>query len=244
MIDLPTLVSLIPSGLFENVSNAVGIAGFFSTFYQWISQSGQAKTQLTIDSYVDWLRRQEHHTLADAIEGNRQLLELVQVLIEDVKVSVLTAIDEHERNSESRHAQMIRTFQDVGIPDLELRLHRPVGMSMTRGAECQYSVMVNVVNRSRSKANVTGGFALLKIGEELHRVGLDHNYSRTHLAENNGTGQLKFESKVMPAAPVTLECIEVKIAQDVPGTSRIFIPTQNEADAPLTRVEPSDRTGD
>ena len=83
------------------------ILGLSTTLLQWIASSKESKAKLTIEEYLEWLRRRNHGEVLDALRDNQSAVPALEALVDQLKDSVVQATLLHEAGSERRHKELL-----------------------------------------------------------------------------------------------------------------------------------------
>lgn len=146
--------------------NALSAGSAAWTMIQWMISTRHDASRMTIENYLEWLRRKDHKEVLASIEANR---EQALQLLEDLKESVLRAIVSHEINSQERHNDLKSTLEELlGLDLPRLKLRMPDGVIQSGGGRetVRFRVDFEVINESRSEATIRRGEAVLIDGDE------------------------------------------------------------------------------
>jgi hypothetical protein len=210
------------------------ITGLSMTLLQWIASSKESKAKLTIEEYLEWLRRRNHEEVLDALRDNQSALSALEALVDQLKDSVVQATLLHETGSERRHRELLEWLAQqklLDYPKLEIQTDRGVEeavRSPTTGTVF-YQIQFRVVNVSKSHATITGGTVIMQDGDEEIQCQIpSYNYD---IPPDKGSMELRARTKPLPLQnrgdrKPEFRSLKLKLAQDeVPHT---FVPGEGK----------------
>ena len=226
-----------PIVTFGLASGAVGFLDFGASILQWMVQSRETKARLSIEDYIEWLRRENHAELLERVEANRST---VSAAIECVKDAVLGAIFEHEANSEKRHAELQRLFARlhmIEVPNLRAQILHDVrtGTDIDNRTHTKFRMDFSLTNLSPWPASIQAGSVMLSDG------GVDlpaHLNLWIHDLPYNLAGgaamNLRAETGALPLSgragrSPQFQSLTVQIAQDG-GQNHVFVASPTPAE--------------
>jgi hypothetical protein len=211
------------------------ITGLLTTLLQWIATSRESKAKLTIEEYLEWLRRRNHEEVLAVLQGNQSALTDLEALVNELKDSVVQATVLHEAGSERRHRELLEWLAkqklldhpklEISTKGVEQAVHNPSQGTVS------YRIQFRVVNISRSRATITKATVLMQDGdEEFERVipVPEHCYD---VLPNRGSLQITAGTPPLPLQgrgdrKPELKSLRLDLAQD--EITHAFVPTDGK----------------
>ncbi len=207
---------------------AINLGGSLASFtslavslLQWLRSERAAEVKLTVDEYLEWLRRQNHHEILRAIEANEEVIAELRAWIEGIKDSVFRAVLTHETGSECRHRELMEWLDRSTVLDHpRLDISAELGVQLIAcGTVAAFSVVFRAVNVSRCHATIVRGEATLSDLEEELRCPVVAIGSGIAIEPNRGCTSFEAKTHSMPLQgrqgnrPKLLR-LELTLAQD------------------------------